>query len=172
MYVARLMPNPSPTVIPTTLAAVLVSLGCATVLAQMPGGRAPDQAPPLEQLQAPAPDSLYVRMGGAKNVQAIVSDMIDHVSQDPRTKRSFDKVNLARVKSLLAVKICDVTGGGCQYTGDSMHDVHAGLGITEAEFYSLVDVLRDSLRRHGVGLRERNELLQILAPIKRDVVER
>jgi hypothetical protein len=28
------------------------------------------------------------------------------------------------------------------------------------------------MRRHGVGLRERNELLRILAPMKRDVVER
>jgi len=151
--------------------APLLALASLPAAGQMPG-RAADQPPPLEQLQSPAPGSLYVRLGGARNVQAIVGDLIDHVSRDPRTRRSFDKVNLTRVKGLLAVKICDLTGGGCKYTGDSMHDVHAGLGISEAEFYSLVDVLRASLRRHGVGLRERNELLRILAPIERDVVER
>ena len=132
---------------------------------------AADQAPPIAQLEAPVPGSLYIRMGGAHNVQAIAADMIDHVSKDPRTERPFEKVNLTRLKSLLAVKFCELTGGGCKYTGDSMHDVHAGLGINEAEFYGLVAVLRDSMRRHGIGLQERNEFLQILAPIKRDVVE-
>jgi hemoglobin len=133
---------------------------------------AADQAPPLEQLEAPIPGSLYVRLGGAHNVQALAADMIDHVAKDPRTERPFEKVNLTRLKSLLAVKFCELTGGGCKYTGDSMHDVHAGLGINEAEFFGLVDVLRDSMRRHGIGLQERNEFLQILAPIERDVVER
>jgi hypothetical protein len=35
----------------------------------------------------------------------------------------------------------------------------------------MVEILRDSLRRHDVGLRERNELLALLAPMKRDVVD-
>jgi hemoglobin len=116
--------------------------------------------------------SLYARLGGQQVVQAIADDVIDDAASDPKLKRCFAKVNVVRVKSLLAEQICEVTGGGCKYTGDSMHDVHAGLGITEAEFYGLVEVLRTSMRRHGVGLRERNELLQILAPMKRDVVER
>lgn len=116
--------------------------------------------------------SLYERLGGHPTVQAIADDVIDDAANDPKLKRSFAKVDLSRVKRLLAEQICEVTGGGCQYTGDSMHDVHAGLGITEAEFYGLVEVLRTSMRQHGVGLRERNELLKILAPMKRDVVER
>jgi hypothetical protein len=36
----------------------------------------------------------------------------------------------------------------------------------------MVDVLKDTMKRHGIALRERNELLSILAPMKRDVVER
>ena len=156
------------------LAPVLLILAASSPAthAQTPGHAAPDQPPPLEQLEAPAPGSLYVRMGGAHNVQAVVNDMFDHVLRDPRTRRSFDKVNITRLKGFVAMKICAVTGGGCQYSGDNMRDAHAGLGISEAEFYGLVDVLRGSLQRHGVGLRERNELLRILAPIKRDVVER
>ena len=123
---------------------------------------------------APAAEvrSLYERMGGQPTVQAVVDDVIDDAANNPKLKRSFEKVNLARVKHMLALEICQVTGGGCQYTDDSIHDVHAGLGITEAEFYGMVEVLRTSMRRHGVGLRERNELLRILAPMKRDVVER
>ena len=76
------------------------------------------------------------------------------------------------MKHLLVEQICELTGGGCRYSGDSMRDVHAGLGITQAEFYGLVQVLKDSMQRHGIAIRERNELLAILAPMKRDIVER
>jgi hemoglobin len=116
--------------------------------------------------------SLYSRLGGTPNVTAIFSDTIDRAARDPQMKDTFAGVNLGRVKGHLVEYICSRTGGGCLYTGDSMHDAHGGLGVTEAQFFELVTILRDSMRRHGVRLRERNELLQILAPVKRDVVER
>ena len=53
-----------------------------------------------------------------------------------------------------------------------MRDVHAGLKITQAEFYGLVPDAEGLHERHGIAIRERNELLAILAPMKRDVVER
>ena len=119
-----------------------------------------------------APDSLYVRMGGAANVAAVVDDAVDQLARDPRTRQSFEDVNLKRVKKSLAELICDLAGGGCKYSGDSMHDVHAGLQITQAQFYTLVQIYRDAMQRHGIRLRERNELLALLAPMKRDIVEK
>lgn len=116
--------------------------------------------------------SLYERMGGAPTVAAVVDELIDRTSGDPKLKRSFDGVSLDHVKKMLTEQLCSLTGGGCTYSGDSMKDVHAGHGIDQAEFYGMVEILRDTLRRHGVALRERNELLAILAPMKRDVVER
>jgi hemoglobin len=111
-------------------------------------------------------------MGGSAKVTAVVNEVIDVAATDPHMKRSFADVDIPRVKRLLVEQICELAGGGCTYTGDTMHDVHAGLGITQAEFYDLVQTLRDSMIRHGIGLRERNELLRILAPMKRDVVEK
>ena len=105
-------------------------------------------------------------------MEAIVSDLIDRAAQDRRTRRSFEKVNLGRLKRLLAIQLCALTGGGCLYEGDNMRDAHGGLGITEAEFFDMVDELRSCLRAHAVPLRERNELLVLLAPMKRDIVER
>jgi hemoglobin len=111
-------------------------------------------------------------MGGAANVAAVTDDAIDRAATDPRTRRSFEDVNLKRVKLSLARLICDLAGGGCRYAEDSMRDVHAGLKITQAEFYSLVQIYRDAMVRHGVRLRERNEVLALLAPMKRDIVEK
>jgi hemoglobin len=117
-------------------------------------------------------DSLYSRLGGTANVTAFVTDTIDHAASDPHLQHTFEGVNLGRVKAHFVEMVCELTGGGCKYSGDTMHDAHAGLGATESQFYVLVQLLRDSMRRHGVPLSARNELLQILAPMKRDIVER
>lgn len=116
-------------------------------------------------------DSLYIRMGGKAVVEAFVSETIDQVVADPRLNQSFHGSNIRRIKRLLSEQICELAGGGCVYSGDSMHEVHTGHHITEAQFYGLVQILRASMRRHHVGLRERNELLALLAPMKRDIVE-
>ena len=115
--------------------------------------------------------TLYVRLGGQRVVAQVVNQTIDTVAQDPRVNRSFDKVNLKRVKTKLVEQICSLTGGGCEYTGDEMKLVHKDRKISEREFYALVEVLRQALHDNGVGEREKNELLAILAPIKRLVVK-
>ena len=128
-------------------------------------------AAPATAASSAAPGSLYERLGGNAKMTAVVGETIDRVAADPRMNQSFNKVNLKRVKLLLVEQVCSLAGGGCTYTGDSMKEVHAGHKISNAEFYQLVEVLRDSMRNHGIPLGARNELLQILAPMKRDVVE-
>ncbi len=125
---------------------------------------------PATQLVAATEQSLYARMGGEEVIRVVVSDTLDQVVADHQLKRSFEKVDVDRVKRLLVEQICELAGGGCHYSGDSMREVHGGHQISEAEFYGLVQILRDNLKRHHVRQRERNELLVLLAPMKRDVV--
>jgi hemoglobin len=119
---------------------------------------------------APA-ESLYARLGGPEKVAAFVGQTIDQVAANPDTNKSFDKVNLQHVKEKLIEQICSLSGGGCAYTGDPMRDVHAGHHISNAEFFALVEQMRNAMRAAGVPLAARNELLEILAPMKRDVVK-
>jgi hemoglobin len=139
------------------------------VLANVAMAQMPAAVAPLPTV-APA-GSLYARLGGTPVVSAIVSETIEAVATNDSTRRSFDKVNLQHVKDMLAEQICSLTGGGCTYSGDTMRDVHAGHQISNAEFFELVEVLRTAMRRHDVPLAARNELLEILAPMKRDVVK-
>ena len=118
-----------------------------------------------------ASPSLYARLGGEPVMSAVVSETIDEVVADPRLNQSFKGTDIARIKRLIVEQICDLAGGGCHYSGDSMHDVHANHNITQAQFYGLVADLRKALRRHHVGLRARNELLALLAPMAPDVIE-
>jgi hemoglobin len=115
--------------------------------------------------------SLYARLGGEPVMTAVVSETIDQVVADPRLNQSFKGTNIARVKRLIVEQICDLSGGGCHYSGDSMHEVHANHHITQSDFFGLVEILRTSLRRHHVPLRERNALLALLAPMAPDVID-
>lgn len=121
---------------------------------------------------AHAADSLYVRIGGNDVLERVVRQAIAKIAVDPHVNQSFDKVNLDKLDASIVVQLCALTGGGCRYQGDDMKRAHAGLRITEGEFYALVDALRDAMNANGVGEREKNELLQLLAPMKRDVVTR
>jgi hemoglobin len=119
---------------------------------------------------AAADASLYQRIGGQAVVQAVTDDLIDHAAADPRTARSFAGVNMKRLKKHVGLYLCWISGGGCTWKGDSMKQAHAGLHISDAEMNRFVEQLIEALDRHGVGLREKNELLALLAPEKRDIV--
>ncbi len=124
--------------------------------------------------QAGAADrtGLFERLGGAAGVSAIADALIDRVAADPLHGGSFRDVKLPRVKRLLAGQLCELTGGPCRYAGDPMKESHAGLHITEADFYAMVKTLRSILDERHVEAGAKNELLRLLAPMKRDVVER
>ena len=117
-----------------------------------------------------ATPTLYDRLGGERVVRQIAYETIERSSTDPRTSRSFKDVKVQRVKDKLYEQICELAGGPCKYTGDPMKEVHKGLKNTEGEFYLLVQFLRDAVDRAGVHEREKNELLRLLAPMKRDIV--
>lgn len=117
-------------------------------------------------------DTLYERLGGEKTVAQFVSETVDQSATDPSIKRSFDKVDLKKLKVKVAEQICALTGGPCKYSGDSMKLAHQGLDITEADFYGFVEILRGALNRAKVSEGAKNELLRILAPMQRDVVRK
>jgi hemoglobin len=114
--------------------------------------------------------TLYSRLGGEPVVRRVVNETIDQSATDPRTSRSFKDVKLQRVKDKIVEQICSLSGGGCTYTGDPMDKVHQGLKNTEAEMNLVVQWMREALDRNGVQTAEKNELLRLLAPMKRDIV--
>ena len=114
--------------------------------------------------------SLYQRIGGLPMLSRIANQTLDIVSKDPQTSRSFEGVKMKTLKESLTNFLCVKTGGDCVYEGETMKKSHADAKITTAEFERMVDVMRERMDVNGVGTKEKNELLRILAPMKRDVV--
>ena len=113
--------------------------------------------------------NLFERIGGLPVLTKIVDEFIDEVVSSPRTKRSFDGLNLKMFKKTVVSQLCKLTGGGCVYEGETMLKVHRDAKITEAEFNAFVDIFRATLTKY-LPTREKNELLKILAPMKHDIV--
>lgn len=114
-------------------------------------------------------DSLYARMGSTPVVTKMIDEFVDTVSKDARTKRSFDGIKLKTLKESIVLHICHITGGGCVYEGETMANSHRDANITEAEFDAFVSLFRQTISKY-LPTAEKNALLKILAPMKRDIV--
>jgi hemoglobin len=121
---------------------------------------------------AAAHPTLYQRLGGYNAIQAVVDEAIKNIAADRRINRFFAKANIPRLRRQLADQICQAAGGPCIYTGRDMKSAHRGMGIRSSHFDALVQDLGKALKKFKVPAREQRELVALLAPTKRDIVER
>ncbi len=119
-----------------------------------------------------ADKSLYERLGGKEAITAVVDDFVGRVAADNRINGFFAKANIPPFKMQLVNQICEASGGPCKYTGSDMKTVHRGMGVTNAAFDALVGDLVATLDKFKVGEREKKELLGVLGPMKKDIVEK
>jgi hemoglobin len=116
--------------------------------------------------------SLYDRLGGKGAITAVVETFVGNVGGDTRINGYFATTDLTKLKMHLVNQICEASGGPCKYTGRSMKQTHAGMGVDDAAFHALVDDLVKALDHHKVGKTEKDDLLGVLGPMKSDIVEK
>lgn len=121
--------------------------------------------------------SLYERLGGKKAIVAVVDEFVGRVAADNRINGFFketasDPNRLAGFKSKLVDQICEASGGPCKYTGKDMKSAHQGMRISEADFNALVEDLVGALDKFKVAPADKQTLLGVLGPMKKDIVER
>ncbi len=124
--------------------------------------------------QAPTEKSLYERLGGYEAISAVVNDFAGKLFTDPQVGPFFKGMGTDTRKSFVQKNInlvCNVTGGPCKIISRPAKTVHAGLGITEADFNVVVNHLVDTLDKFKVPAKEKEELLAIIGTLKPDIVE-
>ena len=116
--------------------------------------------------------SLYQRLGGEPVVAAIVDSFVDRFADDTRVAPTFAKTDIPKFKRLLNEQICNLTGGGCTYTGRSMPSTHEGMHITESQFNAIVEDLQDAMNRQRIPIELQNELIATLAPLREGIIHK
>jgi hemoglobin len=122
-----------------------------------------------------AKKSLYERLGGYNAIAAVVDDFVGRLVTDKKLERFFaghSTDSKKRIRQHVIDQLCAATGGPCFYTGRTMKDSHAGLGITEEEWDISVKHLVATLDKFKVPEAEKKELLDVVGTLKNDIVEK
>jgi hemoglobin len=104
-------------------------------------------------------------------ISSMVDQFVTNILADSRINRRFATADIARLRSHLVDQLCMVTGGPCTYAGRDMKSAHAGLKITGGEFAALMEDLATALDRLKVPVQEKDQLLALLTPMKKTIVE-
>ncbi|HWO21128.1 MAG TPA: group 1 truncated hemoglobin [Kofleriaceae bacterium] len=115
--------------------------------------------------------SLYVRIGGGGELEAIVDELMDGIEADGRIDMYFMNADGGTIRRRLTEWLCVASRGPCRYTGKPLHEAHAGMPIGDLDFDAFVDVFTRVLHRRGIRGRERIELVLLLRRARADVVE-
>lgn len=116
--------------------------------------------------------SLYDELGGMPAIEKITDYFIEEISFDQQIVQHFKDSDIDRFRAKLIEQICNESGGPCDYSGDSMVEVHTGMKITEAEFNRTVDLLINAMNKAGIPHPTQNKLLARLAPMRGDIIYR
>jgi len=114
---------------------------------------------------------LHDRLGGKPAISAVIDQFVANVAGDSRINGRFATTDIPRLKANLVDQVCMATGGPCNYKGRDMKTTHAGMKISNSDFGALVEDLVKALDTFKVPAREKNELLGLLGPMKKDIVE-
>lgn len=126
----------------------------------------PTQAPRA----AVAPPSLYVRLGGADAIAAVVDAFYARVLADELLSPLFAGKDMAQQRTHQTRFMSYALGGPNQYKGRSMQRAHAGLGITPTQFAAVAGHLAATLRAFAVPEAWIDEVIGHVAGLRNDIV--
>lgn len=143
-----------------------IAQGMAQPMSPQPSSQpSPASAYPV----APAP-GLFDALGQKAGIRTLMDDFTQRLRADARIGEQFKDTKLDALASQLTDQVCQLAGGPCVYKGPDMKEAHANMDVTRAHFNALVEVLQQSMDARGVPFARQNQLLALLAPMHRDVV--
>lgn len=116
--------------------------------------------------------ALYRELGGQSGITAIVDGFLFELSEDRDVLPLFANTDIERFRDKFIEQLCDVSGGPCEYTGDTMRETHRDMQVTRAQFNSVVEDLIRAMEREDVPVGAQNRLLKRLAAMYGDIVYR
>jgi hemoglobin len=114
--------------------------------------------------------SIYESIGGAAALAAVVDDFYLRVLADPQLTGFFAGVNMQKLKGRQVEFFAAALGGPDLYQGSSMRKVHAGRGISQADFDKVAFHLVAALTAAGVPAEMIARIAETITPLSADIV--
>jgi hemoglobin len=119
-----------------------------------------------------AADTIFETIGGAPALVAVVDDFYVRVLADPQLSSFFAGVNMSKLKGRQVEFFAAALGGPDYYEGGGMRDVHAGRGISQADFDKVAIHLTAALAGAGVPDETIAQIGAAITPLAGDIVSR
>lgn len=116
--------------------------------------------------------TLFERYGGFSTVSRIVSAFYDQVLDTPELAKYFENTNMRRLVDHQTKFIASIMGGPASFSNEQLARVHAGMGISEEDYLTLVDILRETLEDFSVDESDIATLCSDVMDRKRFIVTR
>jgi len=117
--------------------------------------------------------TLCERLGGPSAISAVVERVTQKLTKDERVNKKLAKSDAERLTTNFKAYMGAATHcAGVKYTGRSMKRAHRHMAVTEGEFNATVEDLVQVLDEFKVPEKEKKELLALLSPLKKDIVEK
>ena len=110
-------------------------------------------------------ETLYQRLGGLQGVTTIVDNLLYELGSNEKLIGFFAETDIDRFRSKLIEQLCQVSDGGCEYTGDSMAKAHSSMTLDQSHFDSLVNDLIAAMDAAGTPRTAQNDHLSRQAPM-------
>lgn len=114
--------------------------------------------------------TLYQDLGEREGIALVMEEMLFNISDDRRIRHHFADADMLNLHQMLTEQICELSGGPCVYSGESMVDSHTGLHISRADFNALVEALQLAMDDNGISISAQNRLLELLAAMHSEIV--
>lgn len=114
--------------------------------------------------------SLFQKYGGFAKVSRIVLDFYEKALDSDQIGDFFEGVEMGRLVDHQTKFISSLMGGPASYTDEQLQQLHAHLGITDADMDEMARLLTEALEEHGVEPDDRDALLREIEARRRFIV--
>jgi hemoglobin len=124
------------------------------------------------QMADSAEVSIYEAIGGEPALVAVVDDFYVRVLADPQLAGFFAGASMPKLKGRQVEFFAAALGGPSVYQGASMRQVHAGRGISQADFDRVAFHLAAALAAAGVPGTVIARIAAAITPLAEEIVSR
>lgn len=115
--------------------------------------------------------TLYQLLDGKAGLERLVDSFINQIGNDEQIIHYFEHANISHFREGFINHLCVLTDGPCEYTRDSMVEIHTGMHITEADFNHVVDLLINAMNEQNIDHTVQNKILAKMAPLRSQIIK-
>ncbi len=101
--------------------------------------------------------TLYEKYGGFKTVSRVVMSFYEMALESDQIGDHFEDIDMGRLIDHQTKFVSSLLGGPASFGDDRLHQVHAHLKISNADFDEMAALLAEALEEHGMSKPDVNQ---------------